>query len=766
MSHQLRFLAYCFPKRIKISPLFFYLLALVSVTIACKPKTFDEPKVSLASYQIEEGFELQVAASEPFIEAPVAMDFDNKGRMWVIEMKGYMQNLEGTGADMPNGTITILEDLDHDGITDHSKIFIDSLVLPRAIAHVYGGLLYAEPPNLWFVEIEDDAPKNKILVDSLYSEGGNVEHQPNGLMMHMDNWIYNAKSNFRYQRKKGTWLKEPTSFRGQWGISKDNFGRLYYNNNSTQLIGDYVLPNTHIKNPYYRPNSTLSKRLTPNQKVFPLHATSVNRGYEKGVLDKDSLLVNVTSACGPLIYRGNQFPESYSENAFVCAPEANVVKRNILTFEADKITAKQAIPNKEFIASTDEGFRPVNLFNGADGNMYIVDMHRGIIQDKAFLTPYLQKHYAKKELDTIIGMGRILRVVNKNKQKEMNPIDLESFKISELVDLLNHPNGWLRDRVQQLLIYKNKSESIPLLKKVLFNTSNPISQIHALHTLNGLNALDFNTLEKVLSSDSKSDLISHALILAEQFANEDRMPLMIKIAKNLISKHNQQIDLYISSSLGAWVQLSPEAFFPVLFELSNTYKNNKAYQEAIINSLRGAEEAFLMLLNKEKAIASEGILFDMLNNTISNKVNERKNAIYTVMKVETDSRTAGYNIFRNLCATCHGVDGDGVEDLAPPLRKSEYVTGPPERLALVILHGLSGPIHVDGNRYELNATMPGLANNPEFSDRDIQDIINYLHNAFPGNSEEIGLDKIKSLRDQKPKSGGVFSEEELLQLEY
>ena len=368
------------------------LLTLITslIIIGCNTVSYNEPIISLDKYEIEDGFKLEVIASEPFIEAPVVMDFDNQGRMWVVEMKGYMQNLEDSGAEMPNGTITILEDLDEDGIADHSKIFIEGLILPRAIAHVYGGLLYAEPPNLWFVNIKNDKPVNKVLVDSLYSDGGNVEHQPNGLMMHIDNWIYNAKSNFRYQLKNGKWIKEPTSFRGQWGITKDNFGRLYYNNNSTQLVGDYVLPNTAIKNPYYKPNAILNNTLTPDQRVYPLHATSVNRGYQKGVLDKDSILVNVTSACGPMIYRGDQFSKEYNENAFVCAPEANLVKRNILTFKDNKVEASQAIPNREFIAATDEGFRPVNLFNGPDGNMYIVDMHRGVIQHHAFLSPYLR----------------------------------------------------------------------------------------------------------------------------------------------------------------------------------------------------------------------------------------------------------------------------------------------------------------------------------------------------------------------------------------
>ena len=739
------------------------ILFITLTTIACKTETFDEPLISLEDYHIEDGFELQVAASEPFIEAPVAMDFDNKGRMWVVEMKGYMLNLEDSGSDMPNGTISILEDLDGDGITDHSKIFIDSLILPRAIAHVYGGLLYAEPPNLWFVDIIDDKPQNKVLVDSLYSDGGNVEHQPNGLMMHIDNWIYNAKSHFKYQRKNNKWIKAQTSLRGQWGITKDNFGRLYYNDNSTQLIGDYVLPNTITKNTFYKPKGALSKRLTPNQNVFPIHPTAVNRGYVKGILNKDSLLVNVTSACGPLIYRGDKFPNTYSENAFVCAPEANVVKRNILTFTANKVTAKQAIAGKEFIASTDEGFRPVNLFNGPDGNLYIVDMHRGIIQDKAFLTPYLQKLYAKKELDTIIGMGRVLRVVNKdNPSKEF--INIENLDTAELVNLLNHPNGWLRDRAQQLLIFRKDKKSIPLLKKVLNNSDNSISQIHALHTLNGLNALNYDILEKQLfATNNKSNIINHMLILLENFASQEKIVSFSKLTQKLDLKNNPEIDLHILKSLGNWFSLSTEKIFPIASQLSNKYENSLIHQEGLISSLRGFEKDYLRFLNQSKT-PSNSIFNNVLNKTLSNIENNISYLVDMKKRTITDGRTIGYKIFRNLCATCHGIGGEGIDNLAPPLKNSEYVTQSSKKLALVILHGLSGPIHVNKELYELNITMPGLANNPDFSDEDIYNVIRYLQNVFPGKGKRIELEQIKEFRNIKPENGGVFSEEELLKL--
>lgn len=116
-----------------------FVCALFMFSIGCTSIEFEEPKISLEDYQITEGFELKVIASEPLMEAPVTMDFDDQGRMWVAEMRGYMQDLEGTGEHDPNGRIIILEDLDKDGVSDHAKVFLDSLVLPRALAHVYGG---------------------------------------------------------------------------------------------------------------------------------------------------------------------------------------------------------------------------------------------------------------------------------------------------------------------------------------------------------------------------------------------------------------------------------------------------------------------------------------------------------------------------------------------------------------------------------------------------------------------------------------------------
>ncbi len=720
--------------------------------------SFNEPKFSLQNYQIEGGFQLNLIASEPFLKAPVSMDFDNKGRMWVVEMIGYMPNLEGIGEDEPSGRISILEDFDKDGVIDHSRVFLDKLVLPRALAHVYGGLLYTDGPKLWFVEIKNDKPGKKTLVDPIYAEGGNVEHTSNGLMMNIDNWIYNANYNFRYQLKNGKWVKEPTTSRGQWGITRDNFGRLYYNNNSTQLQGDYVLPNKAIQNRYFRPSVAESQKLTSDT-VFPIHPTSVNRGYAKGVLDEKGYLTTVTAACGPLIYRGGSFPETYQQNAFVCVPEANLIKRNILTFNNTKTTATQAIEKKEFIASTDEGFRPVNLFDGPDGAMYVVDMHRGIIQHKAYISQYLTEQLGLKKLDTLQNAGRILKITNKESKLNLLP-DLSKASSKELLALLSHPNGWLRDHSQQLLIQKKDFSVINELINLTQNNNQYSTAIHALYVLEGLNVLTFSTLSKIVKQSEQPQTIAHALGLSERFATMQNVAKMKEISRQLLAQNNEVIDLYLAMAMHSWLKLSEPDFLPILSSIDKKYMTQKVFQEAIVSSLEGKEEKYLRTMNPNEMLKS------ILVATIDNHQKKSLNSIFVKKVNVADERTKGLKLFRSICATCHGDDGKGIQDLAPPLKGSEYIDGSMKRLASVILYGINGPIHVDGKLYQLNNEMPALINNKDISDQDIVDIIRFTQNAFAKQGKNILAEDVKKLRGKKPLGSGVFNEKQLLENDF
>lgn len=735
------------------------LLVVYAIVTACQSSHNNEPQIALEGYKIEKGFDLDVVASEPFLDAPVAMDFDSKGRLWVAEMPGFMENLQGRGQNEPTGSIKILEDLDNDGVIDYTNTFLDSLVMPRALKLVYGGLLYVEPPNLWFVEIKGDRPGKRTLVDSSYAPQGNPEYQANGLMLNIDNWIYSAKSNFRYRRKNGKWLKQPTTNRGQWGISHDNFGRLYYNHNSQQLLGDYVLPNRLIRNRFYVPEYGLNRVLTDDQRVYPLHPTAVNRGYAKGILNKDSLLINVTAACGPLIYRGGSFPTGYNENAFVCVPEANLIKRNILSFYGDSTSAKQAWEGKEFLASTDEGFRPVNLATGPDGAIYIADMHRGVIQHYAFLSSYLKKKAKKEQLDTLTGFGRILKIQKKG-HTDLKLPDFEKASGSELVQLLDNKNGWIRDRAQQYLILKDKKAAVPELEEMVGNNTNPIAQVHALYALEGLHALSFS-LSGAVAQKSDAEVVSHTITLMEEFVTKENAPLAIRVFQELKAKQNVAIDLYLATTVGTWAKVAPNTFAPLLYTLYKNHKDNSLITEALVSGSGQTVKELISYLQKFSDFEKSDLNIKLVK-TIERQKENKLNAIYADNVHKMDNRTRGAQLFQQICAACHGLDGEGIEGIAPPFHKSEYLSGPAERVGLIVLHGLQGPVHVNGKLYDLNQAMPGMAGNESLSDEDISDVISYVTNAFSRESKYLAPEKIKKLREQKPKDGGEFTEQELM----
>jgi mono/diheme cytochrome c family protein len=222
---------------------------------------------------------------------------------------------------------------------------------------------------------------------------------------------------------------------------------------------------------------------------------------------------------------------------------------------------------------------------------------------------------------------------------------------------------------------------------------------------------------------------------------------------HLIQKNDPTIDLYLIGVLGKWSSFSDATFSPFLYELLERYSDPIVY-EAVVSSLAGREEIVM-----RDSITPE--LNMLLSNAIENRKMDKKNWIFEKVSVEEDDRSRGMRFYKTICASCHGSGGAGMEGLAPPLRGSEYVLGSEERLALIILHGLKGPVHVNGIRYEFNTEMPGIATNVEMSDQDITDLIIYLSNAFGTSGTQIDAKRIKELRKIKPASGGAFTEEEL-----
>jgi len=713
------------------------------------------PRASLKAMEVEEGFEVELVAAEPLVAAPVAMTFDEKGRIWVVEMGGYMPDTLGTGEDAPVGRIVVLTDRNHDGEMDERRVFLDSLVMPRAICLVDSGLLLAEPPNLWFYEIRDDQPASRILVDSVYAEGGNVEHQPNGLLRGLDNWIYSAKYDWRYRRfPNGDWRKEKTHFRGQWGISQDDWGRLYYNDNSSNLSGDYFPPGLGSNNPNQRKVAGYRETIVADTRVYPTHPTpGVNRGYMDNVLDSTGRLVNFTAACGPLVYRGGMLP---GINAFVAEPAANLVKRNILVEAGYRTVGEQAYSDKEFLASSDERFRPVNLYDGPDGALYIVDMYRGIIQHSTYLTPYLKKEIATRALTLPLHMGRIYRVMPKGAEADWTtmPQDADS-----LITLLGHTNGWVRDKAQQVLVDRNAKDVVGKLREILRSGRNQLQVVHALWTLEGLAELDVKDIQNVMARP-QWQLRAQAIAATISLASTVPQKKLADVITAHVSNRDTLLMPYAALTMAAFADLEGS----VSEQWAATYADNRYLADALISGHGGKEQRLLARLSNTLADTAS-VLYRRVSAVVDGIKGKETQSNQRLLAKKYPE---GVALFQNTCQPCHGEDGRGVAPIAPPLAGSQWVTGDKQRLMALVLYGLTGAVDVAGHTYEapeVSGEMPGIVHNPAIDDAELAQLLSYIRNAW-GNAtgDEVVPEDLGATRSRFGNRTEPFTQDELYRL--
>lgn len=694
-------------------------------------------KTAISHMQFDKGLEVQLVAAEPMVVAPVAMTFDERGRMWVVEMTGFMPDTVGTGEDKPDGKIVILEDTTGDGVMDKRTVFLDSLVLPRAVCLVENGVLVATPPQLWFYENNADKPGKRTLVDDQYAAGGNVEHQPNGLLRAMDNWIYNAKSDRRYRKVGNKWLKEATHFRGQWGITQDNQGRLYYNNNSENLLGDYFPPGLGGSNPAQQNAAGFDQRIVPDNRTYPIHPTpGVNRGYQKGTLDDSLRLVNFTAACGPMIYRGDLLPAAYQGNAFVAEPSANLIKRNLLSDSSYVVKGVQAYQGKEFLASTDERFRPVDLKTGPDGAIYIVDMYRGILQHKTYITEYLKNEVKMRSLTQPLNCGRIYRIVPAGQQATMPP---KTYSAPGLVSLLQSPNGVQRDKAQQLIIDQQLVKVAPDVRNLLKDS---VARIHALWTLEGLHQLKMEDLSGIWQG-SDAVLKMQALAALPSVLSSGHVKSVVAALDSL--SDNPCLAPAVAYQLPAVAKFDKANATRLEDKMIKAYAPNRYVAAAIVNNATNREAALLKQViawNPDTTLVLRRQLEAVLKN-MDSKANAKK------MEELRAALPRGYKIFNTVCQTCHGKSGEGIAAMAPPLNESNWVNGNKKAFISIVLFGLTGPVEVHGKMYkapEINGDMPGIGGSDEFSDADIAQLLTFLRSAWKNKADKVTAADIQQVR--------------------
>ena len=573
------------------------------------------PADQIRTFRLPPGFTAEVVAAEPLVHSPVAVEFDPQGRLWVVEMIGYMPDQEARGEGNPTGSIAILTDTDGDGRMDTRTVFADGLVMPRAIHLTHGGAVIAEPPRLWWMKDTngDGKADEKILVASDYATQNdpalglksNPEHASNGLLRNIDNWIYSANHTVRFRNTGGsqasgsapTWIREETVTRGQWGISHDDVGRLFYNSNSDQIRGDLLPAHYLARNPNLKSASGVNAQLAKSQQVWPSRVNpGVNRGYQPNTLTPEGKLASFTAACGPLVYRGDQFPENFRGDVFLCEPSANLIRRNKLTEQDGVITASNAYESDEFLTSTDERFRPVNLQNGPDGALYVVDMARGLIQHRIYLTSYLRKQIESRGLQAPTDLGRIYRIVHSGTPPQRTARLPEKPSTRDLLLRLSSPNGFWRDTAQRLLVETAPADSTEALQQrvVQRESAPPLVRLQALWTLEGQGRVSLETVLAALD-DTDSRVQAAAFRITDGLpagpVREAAVERMIQRAPSV--RGEAQIALLCSlGNIG-----TPAADAAMRFVLM-TSPATALRRDAAISGLKGRELAFLAIARR------------------------------------------------------------------------------------------------------------------------------------------------------------------------
>ena len=553
------------------------------------------PADSMKTFVLQPGYRVELVASEPMIQDPVAIDFDPEGRMWVVEMIGYMNTILASNEHEPLGRIVVLEDTNDDGRMDKRTVFAEGLVLPRALKVLAHGVLVGEPPNLWLMRDTNGdlkADTKDLVTDKYGSRDANVEHNANSLTWALDNWMYTSEVDMYLRLKHGKFEVVKTPSRGQWGASQDDFGRIYRNTNESVLHVDIVPTAYYGRNPNLLRTrgsyESLEGDANEVNAVWPAHRTpGVNRGYQSGVLRPDGTLANFTSVASPLVYRGDRLPRDLNGNVFVVEPAANVVSRIVLNDDGTTIKAKKAYDRSEFLAATDERFRPVNLSNAPDGTLYLVDMYRGIIQHRGFITEYLHDHIISNRLEQPIGYGRIYRIVHDTTRRDAKP-SMSAASSATLVQTLSHPNGWRRDTAQRLLVEREDVSVVPALTRLASSAPDPRTRLHALWTLDGMDRLTAASVLKALE-DTSRDVRTSALRLSERWLAEGE-PAMQKA----VLAHSADKDWAVRRQLAATVgSLKGDAREAAVVSLLESNGDDPVVADAALSGVAGSEPAVL-----------------------------------------------------------------------------------------------------------------------------------------------------------------------------
>jgi mono/diheme cytochrome c family protein len=659
------------------------------------------PQEQAKQFWLPPGYKLEPVLWDPEIQEPGQIAFDGNGRMFVLELRGYDQTLDGLDLTPPIGRISVHEDRDDDGIYEHHRVFVDKLVFPRFVLPFGPNTILTMETNadeVWkYTDTDGDGTADKKdLFASNFGRAGNIEHQQSSLFWGMDNWLYSTVNSFRIRPTANGIVREPTGANGaQWGITQDNYGKLYFQGGASGIP-------SYFQFPIHYGNFPWAEQLEPGFNIMwgaPILIGDIQAGMP-GTRWPDGSLIRSTAGAGNDIYRGDRLPADLVGDYLYGEVVARVVRRLKLVSEDGLTQMRNAYPRSEFIRSLDPLFRPTDTITAPDGTIYISDMYRGVIEGAPWAKAgtYLRQKIDQYQLHKILGKGRIWRLTYEGMERDRTKPRMLDETPAQLVAHLSHPNGWWRDTAQQLLVLKQDKSVVPALRKLAAGSPTLLARIHALWTLEGLGALDASLVrEEMKDRDPKMRIqairVSESLYKAgDRSLLADYRTLAGDPDPDVVIQAMLTLNLFRASDLAATVQ-----------------------QAQTTSKARGVQEVARQILQPARSLTFGGRGAGGLSPEV------------------TTTLQRGATIYNELCSQCHGPDGRGTPvegaagaTLAPPLVASNRVLGHRDYVIKTLLYGMTGPI--DGRNY---GVMVPMGTN---SDEWIAAVASYIRSGFGSGS--------------------------------
>ncbi|MCY4586439.1 MAG: HEAT repeat domain-containing protein [Bryobacterales bacterium] len=554
-------------------------LSVLFLLPACAPRLPEsdpiEPRQALQTFEVADGFRIEMVAAEPIVLDPVEIAFDENGGLFVAEL---VDNPDDPPEGEPaRSRIAYLEDTDGDGAMDRRTVFAENVLTAEGVQPWKGGVIVTAAPDILYLK-DTDGDRKADVRQVLYT--GFAMENPEGRVSNprfgLDNWIYMVNHgypgeirspdradpppvqvrgwDFRFHAERGE--AGPASGDGQFGMSFDDWGNRYVSHNTTH-IRQAVIPARYLmRNPFLiltGADHDISDHGRP-ARIYPIsqpqqwridRTEARQKRYEETRPGRIERLAGYfTASCGATVFTGDAFPADFANNVIVSDGNGNLVHRDVISPGVSTMKASRWPEEEDFVRSTDSWFRPVNFANGPDGNLYVVDYYRQYLEHPDFIPDAVQE---RLKMDFYRGYtrGRIYRIVPEEPRtvRKEKP-NLGSASTEALVALLDHSNGWHRRTAHRLLFERQDEAAAPLLREMAVRAKTPQGRIHALWVLEGLSALEAPLVDAALEAPHPG-VRRNAVQLAEYFLPE--------LAPGLIERvddDSPQVRLQLALTLG------------------------------------------------------------------------------------------------------------------------------------------------------------------------------------------------------------------------